>query len=98
MQPKQTTETARVRESSDNKTGRTVLPIFPLNRLRYAQQLLDCSATTIYQHLAHKRLRAKKSGKLTMITGESIVELIAELPEFKPGKHRLSAHDGPDAA
>jgi hypothetical protein len=76
--------TAQEGASSDNKTRRTVLPIYPLNKMKYTQQLLNCSATTIYAHLANKKLRAKKSGKLTMVTGESIAELIAGLPDFEP--------------
>jgi hypothetical protein len=79
-----TTQSAPERASPDNKTVRTVLPIHPLNTIKYTKQILGCGATSIYTHLANKKLRAKKMGKLTMIVGESIVELIAEMPDFEP--------------
>jgi hypothetical protein len=77
-----------------------LLPIRPLNSIRYTGALLgDLGPTKIYELIKFGRLDARKLGSQTRITGESIKALIDALPKGvaaspQPEGRRLSARNG----
>jgi hypothetical protein len=66
------------------KTEMAVLPILPLNTIKYTELLLGLSAPSVYELIKDGLLDARKMGKkerMTRITGESIKALIDSLPK-----------------
>jgi hypothetical protein len=59
----------------------SVLPIRPLNPIGYTGLLLGLGHTRIYELIGSGVLDARKLGKQTRITGESIKALIDSLPK-----------------
>ena len=45
----------------------------------------DCGRTKIYQMIGDGRLKAKKLDGKTLITGDSVVQAIADLPDAEIG-------------
>jgi excisionase family DNA binding protein len=60
--------------------GRDDLPARVLYSPREAQALLGISHATLYRLIAAAKLDARKLGNKTLITADSIAQLIAELP------------------
>jgi excisionase family DNA binding protein len=79
----------------------------PLYTLDEVASILDCKRTRLYELLTDKQIKAKKFGKRTLVTAESLHDFIANLPDaeihmqppdparFDKGRTRETLHDLP---
>ena len=57
-------------------------------------KLAGVGRSTIYEELASGRLRGRKLGRRTIITGADLREWLAALPAMKPSNAPLSESEG----
>lgn len=54
-------------------------------------EMLGCKERTIYRYLKDGKLRAKRVAGITLITAESLAELIAQSPDWAPQSEQVAA-------
>ena len=63
-----------------------VAPIYPLNSVARAAELLDRSPWTIWQMIRKGELEVVRDGRRSSVTGDSIAQRLRELRRAGPGE------------